>query len=446
MWSRWLRTALIGLSIILLTACGGGGGSGTTAQDDPEQGQFIDSSVAGLYYEATPSGLTGMTDVNGVFEYEDGDTVAFYIGDILIGETTGASVVTPVSLVPGAVDETNAVVSNIARLLQTLDDNDDPSDGITIPTAVFDAALNQSINFSDIAGFDAAAITLLNEIFTTVGTAAPTLVSAADAELHLAGSLVSANSGTYSGTWLQTMGPDSDNGVWTFDIDSTGELTGCGRSNVNSLEFFTMIGSVSSSGSIEVTGGSTNTGATFSGTIDANGNLSGTWENTGDGISGTFGGGETANPSIDCSPNNPDPGSSGEFGSLTISGDAEFGTSFSAIVSIPTFAPGTIYGTIAWSSAPDFASTLIGRLVSIGFNPSTSEVSAVYAGDTNAAGDVLLYQLLCSAGDCSGISIDMTARTVTFNNLSVPVDTSLGFNVATSPITLTGTLTYPDTP
>lgn len=437
-----LRALLLSVVVILLAACGGGGGGGTTQPDGPEQGRFIDSAVAGLYYEASPSGLTGFTDADGIFEYEAGDTVEFFLGDILIGEAPGALVITPVSLVGGDADETDPVVLNIARLLQTLDDNNDPSDGINITTAVFDAAMDQAISFTDTAGFDSAATALLNDIFTEVGMAAPTLVSAGDAEAHLAGSLLSENSGTYSGTWLQTVGPDSDNGVWTFTIDSTGDLTGCGKSNVNANEIFTLSGTMTPGGSVAV--GTNNAGATFSGTIDSNGNLTGTWSGTIEVISGTFAGSGTTNPSIDCSsliPGVPGPGGgSGDFGNLTISGDAGFGDTFSAIVSVPTISPAVTRATIAWSSTPGFASTLVGRMVSIAFRTSTNEVTEVYAADSGPG--LLLYQLLCFEGDCSGISIDQTTRTVTFNNLTVPVQ-DFQSNTATAPITLTGTLTYP---
>lgn len=443
--TKYKYNLLINLSLILilLSGCGGGGSS-----DDPPTeltGTFVDSAVMGLYFEATPSNVSGFTDANGNFQYRAGDTVAFYIGGIFIGEATGASVITPVSLVAGASDETNPVVSNIARLLQTLDENDDPSDGITIPTVVFDAAAGQSIDFTDTSGFDTAATTLLNDIFTTVGTAAPTLVTATDAELHLAGSLVSTYSGTYSGTWLQTVGPDSDNGVWTFTIDSAGDVTGCGQSNVNSAEFFTLSGSLTSSGSIDITSGTTNTGATFSGSIDVNGNLTGNWENSSGGISisGTFAGSGTASPSIDCDsqlPVVPDGGSSGEFGDLTISGDPGFGDSFSSTVVIPFIIPDSISGQITWSSTPDFASSYIGRAVSVSFNPSTNAINTVNVVDS--ASGVWLYELLCFEGDCSGVSINQTTRTVTFNDLIVPVN-DIQPNSATAPITLNGALTYP---
>ena len=72
----------------------------------------------------------------------------FFIGDIVIGGAAAASIMTPVSLVQGAADETNPTVTNIARFLQTLDNDGNPSNGITITTAVNNLAVGRTINFN----------------------------------------------------------------------------------------------------------------------------------------------------------------------------------------------------------------------------------------------------------------------------------------------------------
>jgi len=82
-----------------LTACGGGGGGGSTAVSEPVNpavvasptltGVFVDAPTKGLVYKALPSGLSGVTDVDGKFKYRDGDKVSFSIattgGDINLG-------------------------------------------------------------------------------------------------------------------------------------------------------------------------------------------------------------------------------------------------------------------------------------------------------------------------------------------------------------------------
>ena len=60
-------------------------------------GMFIDSPVEGLEYE-TPT-HTGITDAAGTFMYHEGDTIRFYIGDIMLGEAMAKSMMTPVDLV-----------------------------------------------------------------------------------------------------------------------------------------------------------------------------------------------------------------------------------------------------------------------------------------------------------------------------------------------------------
>ena len=113
------------LSVIfafLFTSCGGGGDS-TPAAPTEYQGVFKDARVEGLKY-STSSGRSGVTDVNGAYTYIAGDTVTFSVGDIVLGQTNATALVTPMSLV-GVSDPANATVLNIARFLQTLDDDND---------------------------------------------------------------------------------------------------------------------------------------------------------------------------------------------------------------------------------------------------------------------------------------------------------------------------------
>ena len=130
-----------------LVACGGGGGSSGGGGDSSgggsgpgpttaETGVFLDSPVSGLRSEATPSGMSGVTDDLGTFDYTPGDTVSFYVGDIFIGSAAGVTTVTPLSLVPGATLYSDFRVINIARFLQSLDEDRDPDNGISISAAV----------------------------------------------------------------------------------------------------------------------------------------------------------------------------------------------------------------------------------------------------------------------------------------------------------------------
>ncbi len=131
---------------VLFTGCGGGD------SEPVSQGSFVDSPVAGLAYN-TPS-RKGITDSDGKFSYLDGEMISFSIGDIYLGRTPAKPVITPLDLVGGAKDETNASVTNICRFLQTLDDDGNPDNGILINESVRRGASGVSVNFdTDISAF-----------------------------------------------------------------------------------------------------------------------------------------------------------------------------------------------------------------------------------------------------------------------------------------------------
>jgi hypothetical protein len=128
-------------------------------------GYYYDSLVSGLAYESrsdgavTHSGVTGEDDDPGSFNYAEGDTVSFSLGDISLGQTVAKVRVTPFDLagiveeaiggceVDGVLPEdTNAFrrVVNLAILLQTLDADGNPANGIEIRSEV--AALFEGAN------------------------------------------------------------------------------------------------------------------------------------------------------------------------------------------------------------------------------------------------------------------------------------------------------------
>ena len=155
---------------VSLAACGGsssssrssGSGGGDPAAD-PVAGRIIDSPVQGLRYLTSPGAESGVTNVNGVFEYVPSDAVTFSIGSLTLGSVQGSSLVTLLDLVSGArnahqsgaaleeIFSTYPQVLNIARLLQSLDVDGDSSNGIQIPFEAnkISATYAGQINFSD---------------------------------------------------------------------------------------------------------------------------------------------------------------------------------------------------------------------------------------------------------------------------------------------------------
>jgi hypothetical protein len=79
-----MKRLLVFLTItLLLTSCGGGGGNTVATFETPTLTAYYgDTSVKGLIYEASPSGLSGVTDDRGAFKFKQGDIVYFYIDPI----------------------------------------------------------------------------------------------------------------------------------------------------------------------------------------------------------------------------------------------------------------------------------------------------------------------------------------------------------------------------
>lgn len=155
--------------------------------DDPDEsetqaGVFLDSPVAGVSYTTSPSGQTGTTNAAGQYEYEEGDTVTFSIGGIELPSVTAKGTVTPLDMGGDSADLTTPTVVNIIRLLQTLDEDGDPENGITITSATTTALADTELDFAA-ETFETEASTALTAQLSR------SLVSAEEAVSHFEGSL-----------------------------------------------------------------------------------------------------------------------------------------------------------------------------------------------------------------------------------------------------------------
>ena len=250
--------------------------------DDILTGVFVDSPVEGLQWIS--GNMAGTTDVNGVFNYISGATVQFYVGDILIGEALGNSVIIPIDLVADAQDINHTTVINIVRFLMTLDDDNDAANGIKIVQAISDLALGVSVDFTQsTADFTGSGhIQTLISTFTAVTEAGPhALFSVLDALNHSENSIKDLLAGAYSGTFS-----GDNSGTWTGTLTTSGVLSGTATSS----EVVSFLGTVSTNGSGTTdfkTSGGVSDGTTFSGTFNPNGNAFGTWNYFGE-ESGTW--------------------------------------------------------------------------------------------------------------------------------------------------------------
>jgi hypothetical protein len=288
------------ISVLTITSCGGGGGSGSsgtvnTGNANLQTGQLIDSVVEGVEYQtATQSGLT---DANGNFVYLPGETVSFYIGGVPLGHAIGANRLTPVDLVIGAVDETNPTVTNICRLLISLDVDGDPSNGISITAAIRGEVEGRPIDFTIpndefSANVDVQALLdSLNQLGVFTSTGLRILTTSAFAQSHLRTTLYSLLSGEHSGTFS---GPTSGN--WSFTVDCSGAVTGTATSitPIEDQGTTAVYGQIASSGDISLAAGTTSDGTVWQGTFrHAEGAWNGTYHDNDNG-SGTFTGSQTS--------------------------------------------------------------------------------------------------------------------------------------------------------
>ena len=178
---------LVNALAVLAAGCGGSSSDGPLLN-----GVFVDSPVAGMGYE-TPT-HSGVTNIDGVYHYREGETVIFSIGNLTLPVVMGAETVTPLDMVDSGA-ATDPQVINIARLLQSLDEDSDPSNGIII-AAPAPGALSESMAFD---GRDDDAVTaIVEQVFAGEREA----VTEAAAEAHLIESL-SADTGSVEslGQW-----------------------------------------------------------------------------------------------------------------------------------------------------------------------------------------------------------------------------------------------------
>ena len=180
-------SALVTAAILSLVGCGGNSGSDSNA-DTILTGQFLDSAVEGMSYRTVTR--SGTTNANGEFTYLAGETVVFGLGDLEFPAVTAAQILTPLELA-GVTDINNTGVVNMARLLQSLDQDCDPSNGITISGEALLAATGMSIDFED-ENFDSEVVNLVAN-GGQQDSSCQTLVDASQAVAHLQDTLNSLN-------------------------------------------------------------------------------------------------------------------------------------------------------------------------------------------------------------------------------------------------------------
>lgn len=186
-----------------MTGCNGSGSSDSSSKT----GYFIDSHIEGLSYEC--GSLSGETEEDGKFKYQEGETIFFTIGGVALGEKVEAKeIMTPADLISNADSYKDQEVLNILVFLQTLDSDNDPENGIKITAAISGALLNKTLEFNQSSeDFNVDAQILIDQIFTD----SRLLVTGADAQDHMKQSILAMVTTTRD-----------DKGVWFIKENAPG--------------------------------------------------------------------------------------------------------------------------------------------------------------------------------------------------------------------------------
>lgn len=148
---------------VLLSACGGSDEPSVSTSPTVVSGVFLDAAVAGLDY-STPSVAKTVTSASGGFLCKEGETVTFSAAGLALGSAACQPIVTPLDLANSRNVKDDSVVNRLLAL-QLLDEDNDPSNGITLSAAVKTALASQTLDFSaPAAAFNTALQALLAKL------------------------------------------------------------------------------------------------------------------------------------------------------------------------------------------------------------------------------------------------------------------------------------------
>jgi len=140
---------------------------GNTDNKNIGTGYYVDSAIEGVKYEC--GNQSGTTDSNGTFSFEEGKNCIFRLEGILLREVNAIDLENKMILLEDNIDN--------ARLLQSLDNDGNADNGITLSQNMLDALSTSDLTavpindaeiqsfftelgVTDIAGFDGAIVTL----------------------------------------------------------------------------------------------------------------------------------------------------------------------------------------------------------------------------------------------------------------------------------------------
>jgi hypothetical protein len=194
---RFRAGLFIAILLFFTAGCSRGGGGGVVATpENANVGVFLDSAVDGMDYSTGSwSGTTGDAGTQGSFYYQNGESITFSIGSVILGTTAAKGLITPADLGASVKTTADQKVINIARLILSLDSDNNPDNGITISEQAREALTGVNVDLTNPTLDNDAGIQemfrRLNEIgvFQVYPEEVTSLVSSEDAQIHLENTL-----------------------------------------------------------------------------------------------------------------------------------------------------------------------------------------------------------------------------------------------------------------
>lgn len=182
------KTLFIAFLSVILTACGD-----LDLYDAPPDapvetltGQLIDGVVSGITYSTETQ--NGITNADGEYLYLAGETVVFSLGNVDFPPVLAKGIITPLDMVEGGTLDSPLVIL-IARLLQSLDSDANPDNGIEITKDALTAT--EGFTFDDFDNLDTFETALQSLLYLVRDAEVPlVVVSEEQARDHLEESLV----------------------------------------------------------------------------------------------------------------------------------------------------------------------------------------------------------------------------------------------------------------
>jgi len=140
--TKFLTGSIFAALALTLTGCGSSSSDTPTVATTEQTGYLVDSAVANADYDCIADGTYDkVTGPDGSFSCQNMTQVRFRIGDLTLGEISelpADGYVLPQDLAGVSREGTllDPTVTALAQLLQSLDEDQDPSNGITIPDEV----------------------------------------------------------------------------------------------------------------------------------------------------------------------------------------------------------------------------------------------------------------------------------------------------------------------